>query len=235
MPVNKPRVVGKVVMKPLASVRPNSWNPNSMTPFEKESLKAGLLQDGWLAAQALLVWGTNELGEDKNLIIDGEHRWYGATELGFVDGPMVFLYDLSEAEAKALTVKMDAKRGKFKQDALAILLKEIQYELPEADQANLALGMGIPEDELMRMLAFEPEIIQPLAEPEHRAPIEAAPDASPQMQQGHVTLVQLFFNKEQHTAFMEAANKVAAKAKTKNISETLLAAVQAWAKVLDAQ
>lgn len=225
--MTKPKVVGKVEMRPLASVRPNTWNPNQMTDFEKQSLKAGLQQDGWLAAQALLIWGTNELGEDKNIIIDGEHRWYGATELGFVEGPMVFLYDLTEAEAKALTVKMDAKRGKFKQDALALLLKEIQYELPEADQANLSLGVGIPEDELMKMLAFEPEIISPIVDTDARAPVVAPPTTTTPMQQGHVTLVQLFFNKEQHAAFVEAAKKIAERSNTKNISETVLAAMKA--------
>lgn len=136
---------------------------------------------------------------------------------------MVFLDGVPEAEAKALTIKMDAKRGKFKQEPLAALLKEIQFELPDAD---LSLGVGIPQEELMRMLTLEPTKLEPLSEGDaaSHSPIVAAPTEQPAMQQGHVSLVQLFYGKDDHVAFLEMAKKIADKHGSKNISETVLAA-----------
>lgn len=222
----KPKVVGKVEMKKLDAVTKNPWNPNRMTDFERESLKTGLKTDGWLSSQALLVWGTDEKGKTKNLIIDGEHRWTVAQELGFVQGPMVFLFNLPEAQAKALTVKMNAKRGKFQDELLAPLLKSIEFELGVPD---LSLDIGIQQEELMKLLAFEPEVI-PLGDDE-RPPVEDSPDGPPpQMQQGHVNLVQLFYSKEQHTEFSEAVEKISAKHGSKNISEAVLAAVRVAAE-----
>lgn len=90
-------IVGEVVRRALNTVKPNPWNPNVMTVFEKESLKNGLLVDGWMSSQALLIWGTDEKGKVHNLIIDGEHRWTAATDLKFSEGPMVVLNRLPAA------------------------------------------------------------------------------------------------------------------------------------------
>ena len=95
------QVRGDVVSRKLDSVKPNPWNPNTMSDEMKESLLYGLKRDGWLASQALLIWGTDEKGERQDLIIDGEHRWLAATGEGLQKGPMVFLDGLSAAEAKA--------------------------------------------------------------------------------------------------------------------------------------
>lgn len=107
------RVTGKVVLTPLDRVQPNGWNPNVMTEFQLESTRDGMLREGWLAAYALLVWGTDETGARRDIIIDGEHRWRIARELGLAKGPMVFLDGLTEARAIELTIAMDNKRGRF--------------------------------------------------------------------------------------------------------------------------
>ena len=213
----EPKIVGKVERKPLDSVKPNPWNPNRMTEFEMQSLKVGLDTDGWLTAQSLLVWGLDDQGNRQNIIIDGEHRWRGATELGFKTGPMVFLDGLTAVQAKALTVKMNAKRGKFQEDLLAGLLKEIQFELNVPD---LPLDLGIPSEEIMRYLSFAPEPVDPTVPP---APVQPPPQGpEPAMQHGHVTLVQLFFSKEQHVEFQGLLKEMAEKLNTKNVSDTTL-------------
>lgn len=221
-----PRMVGDdPVMYPLANVSKNSWNPNAMDDFEKASLREGLAVDGWLKSQSLLVWRTDETGEEKMIIIDGEHRWIEAMALGFVDGPMVFLDGYTESQAKALTVKIDAKRGKFRQEPLAKLLQEIQFDIGATD---LSLGMGIRQDELMKMLAFTPTVIEPMVSSEAHAPTVPAPtSATPMHMQGHVKLVQLFYGDADHAEFTKAIEELAAKHGTKNVSETILAAVRA--------
>lgn len=142
-------VVGDVVTRPLGDVRPNDWNPNRMTPATYEALTYGLRNDGWLASQALLVWGVDDHGITRNLIIDGEHRYRVAKDLGFASGPMVFLNGVSEAKAKALTVAMNQKRGEFDEAALAELLQSIQLEVPD-----LATNVGIGDDELASLLSM---------------------------------------------------------------------------------
>lgn len=135
---------GEVTIRPLANVKPNGWNPNRMTPEMRESLKHGFRVDGWLMSQALLVWGTDDTGVRRDLIIDGEHRWEVATELAMVDGPMVFLDGLSETDAKKLTVKMNQKRGEWDTVALGELLRSFGK-----DVAGIDLGFG--DDELTRL------------------------------------------------------------------------------------
>lgn len=136
-----PRITGKVELVPLDRVRPNSWNPNRMTEFQVESTRDGMRRQGWLASYALLVWRTDDKGRARNLIIDGEHRWRIATELGFEKGPMVFLDGISEKRAKEMTIEFDNKRGKFDDVALRDLLKDIGL-----DDGGLAFRLGFDED-----------------------------------------------------------------------------------------
>jgi hypothetical protein len=140
-------------MRPLSSVRPNGWNPNRMAPHVYESLRHALKQDGWLASQALLVWGTDDKGARRDAIIDGEHRWTVAREIGFTEGPMVFLDGIPEARAKALTIAMNNRRGEFDDALLADLVKSIEADI---DAANLALDLALADSELSAMLAALP-------------------------------------------------------------------------------
>lgn len=212
----------KVVVKPLDLVKPNTWNPNRMTAFERESLMTGLKKDGWLLSQALLIWGTDEKGREKNIIIDGEQRWTVAPSAGFAKGPMVFLHGLTEAQAKALTVKMDSKRGKFADEPLGLLLREIQFDLG-AD--NVALDLGIQDDRLMLLLA-EPDVVLPGTEPAP-APSDGAPNgAGSGLPASTVRMVQLFLNPETHAEFSDLIRKLSAKYKTQNVSDTTLEAVR---------
>lgn len=135
-----PRITGKVEIIALDRVRPNSWNPNRMTEFQVESTREGMKHQGWLASYALLVWRTDEQGRERNLIIDGEHRWRIAQELGFEKGPMVFLDGVSAKRAKEMTIEFDNKRGKFDNVALRDLLKDIGLD------DGLAFRLGFDED-----------------------------------------------------------------------------------------
>lgn len=148
------RITGKVVVAPLPSVQPNTWNPNRMTEYQIESTRAGLLADGWLAAYALLVWGTDEKGIARNIIIDGEHRWRIARDLGFTEGPMVFLEGVTAKRAKEMTIEFDAKRGQFDTIALRDLLAEIGVE------DGLAFRLGF-DDETFAALMNPTPVLPP--------------------------------------------------------------------------
>jgi len=207
------RVVGQVKMVSLDKVKPNEWNPNRMTAFEKGSLKHGLETDGWIASQALLVWGTDENGKKQNVIIDGEHRFTVATELGFEKGPMVFLEGITMAQAKALTIKMNAKRGSFNKDDLGSLLQEIRLET----QSDLvAFDLGISDIELSKLLK-EPEVDMP---PEEK--LSLPDDARSGIPASSMKSVALLFSQEAHSEFGELVRELAVKFQTKTVAETVL-------------
>lgn len=215
-----PQVVGKVVLRALEDVKPNTWNPNEMTKFEREALRVGLLSDGWLASQSLLIWGTDEKGRRRDVIIDGEQRWTVARDCAFKQGPMVFLDGITESAAKALTVKMDSKRGTLNPDRLGALIREIQFELrPE----GMAHDLGIPDAELMRLLAETPFVLDGSGQP---APAGGATPEMPSGRMSHVRMVQLFFDHDQHEEFARHTKDLAARYKTTNITETIIEVVR---------
>lgn len=143
---------GTVVVRSLGTVRPNGWNPNTMTPELEASLDHGMRTDGWLASQALLVWGHDEAGDERNVIIDGEHRWASACRIGLAEGPMVFLDGITEAQAKALTVKMNQKRGTWDDAKLGDVLRSIAQAGERVDDVEF----GFQDDALAQLMAMAP-------------------------------------------------------------------------------
>jgi hypothetical protein len=138
-----PKVRGEVVIRSLGDVKKNPWNPNVMTDTMKASLRHGLKTDGWLISQSLLIWGRDDNGDQQDMIIDGEHRWVEAQALGMKEGPMVFLDGLTKAKAKALTIKMNQKRGEFDADKLADVVVDLADALGDID---LGIELGLEED-----------------------------------------------------------------------------------------
>jgi hypothetical protein len=233
-----PRLRGEVRILPLDSVQPNSWNPNTMTPDMRASLRHGLVQDGWLVSQALLVWGADQYGEEKMLIIDGEHRWEEARALGMSDGPMVVLNGIGEADAKALTVKLNQKRGVWNEDALAKLLQEISAESRDGISG---IDLGFADEQLMKLLAETPAELPapppsdtssgPSTEPQPRVEGEVT---APPPEESHVRMVQLFLDDVTQPVFMERIKKLSERYGTKNVTDTVMEAVRRAEEFSDA-
>jgi len=198
-----PVVLGTVFTSRLDTVKPNTWNPNRLTPFEKKSLHHGFEHDGWLPSHALTIWRTDEKGKKKMLIVDGEHRWTVARGLGMEDGPMVFLDGITEAEAKAWTVKLDAKRGRFDDVKMAPLMKEIVVDM---DPLLRSLDLGIEEDRLARYLDDREDVVGEL----------------PSGQKANVKQVKLSFTAERYEAFQKLVREMAGRLKTKTTTDTVL-------------
>jgi hypothetical protein len=193
---------------PLLSLNPNPWNPNRMSARERAALVHGLRNDGWIASQALLVWATDETGERRDLIIDGEHRWRAARELGFLVGPVVELHDLTEVQAKALTIKLNAKRGAFDPALLRAMLDGMEVPI---DGDEFFLELGIPE--------IPVDVPAPAREP-------GFPAVSLDPAKTTVNLVSVLFQKPEHTEFIALAKRAAAKLQTTDLSQTVLAALR---------
>lgn len=149
------QILGDVVAIAPTEVKPNTWNPNRMTSKMFASLKTGLVADGWLKSMSMLVWGLDRDGVRQNIIIDGEHRWKAAIAIGMPEVPVVFLDGISEAQAKALTIKMDQKRGAFDATKLKDLVNDIfesAAELGLEDVESFADNLGFDGDYMEQIL-----------------------------------------------------------------------------------
>jgi hypothetical protein len=210
------KVVGEAVLTELKLVKPNGWNPNEMTPLQKQSLRQGLQEDGWIASQALLVWGKDEKGKAQNIIIDGEHRWHEAIALNMKSGPMVFLHGLTEAQAKALTVKLDNKRGKFNPLKLGTLLHSIEASF---DSGIDALSFGFTDDDLAKIMA--PPNVDNLLGPPPGAAGAGGLGGTITSENSLVKMVPLYFDGPRHETFLAAVKKLSVELKLENISDVV--------------
>lgn len=219
------QIRGEVVVGSLAGVKPNEWNPNRMTEHMKESLRHGLRTDGWLASQALLIWHTDQEGVVHDVIIDGEHRWTMAQEEGFTEGPMVFLDGLTEAQAKALTIKMNQKRGDFQDELLSEVIKSIQFEL---DADDIGVELGFEDEHIMELLADTPIDIDPDDDAPGRATVPNG--VKERTLSRHVKLVQLYFSEAQAAEWGECIRKLSEQYGTDNVTDTAMEAIRRAAK-----
>jgi DNA modification methylase len=133
-----PHIRGDVLEGPLEQFRPNTWNANKLTEHQQRALEFDLLNVGWLKSQALLIWGTDEKGTKKNIIIDGEHRWIGGRNVGFKSCPYVSLDGIPEDEAKELSIRIH-KRGQWDPIMLAGVIEQVKKRI-DPTMAPLVLG-----------------------------------------------------------------------------------------------
>lgn len=211
---------GKPSTARLALVQPNAWNPNVMPPHKFDALKQSLRSDGWMLSQPLLVWASDERGRVKNIIIDGEHRWRAANEVGYVEGPMVFLEKITKAEAQTLTVKLDSNRGAFEGQSLATVLREI---LPTLQTEDPAAALGFTAGEFAKLLAL-PAIDMTAVDGDARAPTSAG--IGEVTSQNAVTkMVPLYMDEKDHAAFIAQVQQIGAAVKLENVTDVVRHAV----------
>jgi len=147
---------------------PNPWNPNRLAPDKLHKLAAEIRRRGFMAP--ILVRPRGSRFE----IVDGEHRFRIARELGLPRIPCVAL-PLGDTEARVKTLQMNGFRGENDPDRLADLVAELSRELETE-----ALGRLLPWS------AFELEELKALADQDKveaalRA-INVAPVAPPQLE-----------------------------------------------------
>lgn len=145
-------LVGSLIS--LTKVAPNDWNPNRMETFMREKLRNAIKKDGFIVP--VIVRSINASSRpDKNElvangvsyeIIDGEHRWREAQDLGMREIPIVDVGMMPDAQAKQVTIKANALRGDFDSVKLAEMI------------AELSSGVGVTE--LLESLPYTAERIQ---------------------------------------------------------------------------
>lgn len=102
-----------------ADILPNPWNPNVMDPDMREYARASINQFGFV--DPVTCRSIGKLLQ----IIDGEHRWRIAIEIGLETIPVYDLGVVDDSVAQQLTIVLNETRGQANPDKLGALLKDL--------------------------------------------------------------------------------------------------------------
>ena len=155
------KIVGtEPALYPLEKLKANSWNPNAPTNAELARIRHGIETDGWISSQALLVWRKDDKGVLRNIIIDGEQRFTIAKELGYEQGLVSFVDGLTESQARAYTIKLNARRsggGRYDDAKLADNLVHIVPIFSGQTPSEISFDLGLDGDLFRRITSPPPE------------------------------------------------------------------------------
>jgi hypothetical protein len=129
---------------PTESIQPNAYNPNRQADREFQLLLRSMREDGFTQPVVVL--------RDRREIVDGEHRWRAAKELGMPEIPVVFV-DMDEAQMRLSTLRHNRARGSEDLDLTTSLFRDLR-ELGALDSAQDALGLD--SSDLERILDDSP-------------------------------------------------------------------------------
>lgn len=125
-------------------VHPNPYNPNVVEDSVFEQLKKNILQEGLIGA--IIVRNYKEKSGEY-IIIDGEHRWRAAKDVGYKKIPVIVL-DRKLPDAMIATINFNKLRGELDTLKLAEVIHELNktYSTEELEDR-----LGYTGDELVGM------------------------------------------------------------------------------------
>lgn len=130
----------EIVYVPIDFVKPNSYNPNRQEDREFELLKQSMREDGFTAPIVVQ--------KDTNEIVDGEHRWRAARDIGIKEIPVVYT-TMTLEQMRISTLRHNRATGSEDVDLATDLLRDLR-ELGALDWAQEALG--IDDDQLQKLI-----------------------------------------------------------------------------------
>lgn len=104
------------------AVEPNDYNPNRQSDHDFDLLKKSITEDGFTQPIIVLLT-TNAHG--KFPIVDGEHRWRAARDLGFTEIPVAKV-DMTMEQAKIATLRHNRARGSEDIELSAQVLRDLR-------------------------------------------------------------------------------------------------------------
>jgi len=135
------QVLEQLVIEYIApdGITPNSYNPNRQNDHEFRLLCKSIEEDGF--TQPVIV------GAD-GVIVDGEHRWRAARELGLEQIPIVRV-PMDAAQARVATLRHNRARGSEDLELSVEVLRDLE-RLGALDWA--AESLDLDDEELNRLL-----------------------------------------------------------------------------------
>lgn len=122
------------------TIKPNRYNPNRQSDHDFELLLRSMREDGF--TQPIVVQ------EKTREIVDGEHRWRAAKELGLTEIPVVFV-DMTPEQMRISTLRHNRARGSEDIELSAQVLRDLR-ELGALDWAQDSLMLD--DVELQRLM-----------------------------------------------------------------------------------
>lgn len=137
----------EIVQVPVDLIDKNSWNPNIQSEIVARATRESLEHYGFVEPVLLRPHPTLE---GRYEMVNGEHRWEEARTLGAETVPAV-VRDLSDSDAKKLTVVLNETTG----EADVVLLGRLLADLQGLDDFQIALPYT--EAELAHLLSIGAE------------------------------------------------------------------------------
>jgi hypothetical protein len=125
-------------------LQPNTWNPNKMNAFMYSKELQSIKDHGFIDPVTV-----RRLASGRYEIIDGQHRWQAARDLGY-ERIACYVLDVGDTEAKKLTILLNELRGQAQPNELGALLKDLLADMPV--------------ESLIEELPFTPEFVQGLTD-----------------------------------------------------------------------
>lgn len=145
--------VDLVLWMPVASVRANDYNPNSVAPPEMKLLEISIAEDGY--TQPIVTWRNDD--EDGVEVIDGFHRHRVGRESievaarihGYLPVTIVNAARTDRSDRIASTIRHNRARGKH----AVMAMSEIVTELTRRNWNDAKIGreLGMDPDEVLRL------------------------------------------------------------------------------------
>lgn len=106
-------------------LEPNPWNPNVMDEamFKKEL--TSIRKFGFVDPLTIRELPNADGHGFSYQIIDGEHRWKAASQLGYTELPCWNLGAIPDADAEELTIVLNETRGKSNEERLKLVLEDL--------------------------------------------------------------------------------------------------------------
>ena len=163
----------RVFYIPHGMISPNQYNPNRQSEFEFELLLKSMSEDGFTQpivtrplftdVQAREAMGLPADASHKDIdwlaaayklksgfmVVDGEHRWKAARELGYADVPCVVTY-MTDAQMRIATLRHNRARGTEDIALTAEVLRDLE-KLGALDHAADSLQMD--DVEIQKLLS----------------------------------------------------------------------------------
>lgn len=128
---------------PTESIRPNAYNPNRQSEQEHEMLLRSIQDNGFTQPVIVSLSG---------VIVDGEHRWRAAQEVGMAEIPVVKV-DMTPEQMRIATLSHNKARGSHDLQLEVQVLRDLEAlgALSWAQDSLL-----ISDDEIQKLLADIP-------------------------------------------------------------------------------
>ena len=128
------RITGETKVVPIDSIEGNTWNPNVQSAFKFEQTKKVILEFGFLDPCTVRSGRAKGKLFAKPQIIDGEHRWRAAMDLGMTEVLVLDVGRMSDAKASVLTDIMNNLRGDNDPLKWSEMVKAVQKTDPDLVQ-----------------------------------------------------------------------------------------------------